>query len=303
MKTARRLRLATRGSALALAQTGQVIEVLKTRNPEYEFETVIVETRGDRMQKEAIKPGEATKDIFTKEIETALLDGRADAAVHSAKDLGVRLAEGLVLVGCPPRRDPRDVLVEKDKLHEDPSGWILTGSIRRTLQWSALYPQDHIEPIRGNIDSRIKKFLSHPHASGLILAKAGLLRLEPDLTGCRLRDLSCEEMLPAPGQGSLALECRMDDTVSRSLLDSICHMPSSLCLRAERAFLAAMDAGCQEPLGALATIVPGSMMEVRAVYFDQTEEGVYGKPLHAKVCGPASKPEELGQLLAVELFP
>lgn len=299
--TPRLWRVATRGSRLALTQTGQVVEALRQRHPEASFDIQIIRTSGDHMQSGPVKAAETTKNIFTKEIEEALLAGEADLAVHSCKDLGVRLPDGLVLAASPERRDARDVLVLRAGA-EDPFAarpvHLLTGSIRRHLQWLARRPGDTIEPIRGNIDTRIAKLLAHPTADALVLAAAGLERLQPEIGGCRVLPLDAEVMVPAPGQGALALQCRADDADARALLATINHEPTCRAVAAERAFLVAMNAGCQEPIGAFARIVgpQGDTLELEAIDFpDATPNRVVRhrltQPLH-------EDPAELGRKLA-----
>jgi len=289
--------VATRGSRLALTQTGQVVGRLKQLHPGLEVETVVIKTTGDKMQTGPVKPKASTKSIFTKEIEEALLRGDADFAVHSAKDLAVAMPSGLVIASVPERQSVRDVLICRPGVEWPCTGpaTILTGSIRRRLQWLERRPGDCVEPIRGNIDTRIGKLVEHPSARALILAEAGLKRLEPDLSGCRVHPLEPEEMLPAPGQGALALQCREEDDATRERLSVLEHGLSRVCLDAERAFLEAMEAGCQEPLGALAEAGDEGQLRFSLVYYPDQDPSA---PVRRQLSGWQSDPVSLGRLAA-----
>lgn len=297
MSEGERLRVATRGSRLALTQTGQVVEKLKLWHPGLEVETVVIKTTGDKMQTGPVKPEASTKSIFTKEIEEALLRGDADFAVHSAKDLAVAMPSGLVIAAVPERQSVRDVLICRPGAEwprQDPST-ILTGSIRRRLQWLEGRPDDRVEPIRGNIDTRIAKLIENPSAQGLILAEAGLKRLEPVLSGCRVHPLELDQMIPAPGQGALALQCREDDKATRAKLSVLEVAVSRVCLDAERAFLEAMEAGCQEPLGALAEAGEKGMLSFSLVYYPDHDPSA---PVRRHLSGQQVDPVALGRLAA-----
>lgn len=291
-----RIRVATRGSQLALTQTRQVIEELKSHVEEgIVFEEVIIRTTGDRMQTQLVKGGDATKNIFTKEIEDALLADEADLAVHSCKDLGVRMPKGLTLAGTLSRKSPRDVLIKRsdEPLPED--GIVLTGSIRRKLQWLERYPKAEVHPIRGNIDTRIRTFVDDPSAHGLILAEAGLQRLTPDTRNLVLEPLSPQIMVPAPGQGALALQCRESDSFAKKLLQQQTDAATFAEIQAERAFLIAMNAGCQEPLGALAETREDGTLSMQAVYYQNHD---VAQPIRHQVVGRADEPKDLGNALA-----
>lgn len=293
----KKIRVATRGSKLALTQTGHVIAAMEQAFPHLEFETVVVQTTGDQMQKGAVKPESITKNIFTREIEVALLKGEADIAVHSCKDLGVEMPPGLQLAGCPPRRSPRDLLIVKSGSRlNDHAAVILTGSIRRRLQWQEHHPQHVVHPIRGNIDTRIRKMCEHPEADALILAQAGLDRLNPDLSDCYTQVLDVTQMIPAPGQGALALQCRDGDDEIFHVIDSISDYATFQSILAERAFLAAMNAGCQEPLGAIATPLAGGKLKLSAVYYYQDDPASAHR---AELIGDIDEPDELAQKLSL----
>ncbi len=302
MTEKRTIRIATRGSRLALTQTGHVVEAMQQAFPDLTFETCVVKTTGDQMQVQAaaVKDANITKNIFTREIEEVLLNQEADIAVHSCKDLGVGMPAGLVLAGTPPRRSPLDVLVVRagQSLAADASAVILTGSIRRRLQWQEKFPQHEVQPIRGNIDTRIRKLQEHPQAAALILAQAGLDRLSPELADCSVKCLSVAEMIPAPGQGALALQCRENDQEVVHIIESISDYVTYQSIAAERAFLAAMDAGCQEPLGALATPHSDGTLTMQAVYYFDENDAQSAR--RAEVTGSLDEPEQIAQKLAIQ---
>ena len=196
----------TRGSALALAQTKQVMAQLAAAWPGRTFELRLIKTQGDRLSEAEIRPlgGMLSKGLFTGELERALREREIDLAVHSLKDLPTSPTEGLTLAAIPPRADARDVIVTRGaaSLEELPSGALLaTGSPRRAAQVRAVRRDLKTEPIRGNVDTRIRKFRDRPELAGLVLAAAGLDRLRPDLRGLTVTPLPITVMLPAAGQG------------------------------------------------------------------------------------------------------
>jgi hydroxymethylbilane synthase len=298
LKSSDSIRIGTRGSPLALAQSGTIRDQLAKAWPEYSFTLVTIATTGDQLQVSAVKPLESTKAIFTKEIEEALLENRIDLAVHSAKDLAAKMPQELCLGAIPERASPCDVLVLKpgSTLSDAATGLILTGSVRRLRQWLDLHPESTIEPVRGNIDTRLKKLLTHPQACGLLLAEAGLQRLHPALLGCTLHPFSPHEFIPAPGQGTLALQCRQEDEPILDLLNVLNHPATARTLQAERSFLSAMNAGCSVPLGAYAWLEAGTL-HLEAIFYPSEKESAIRK----KILGPSSHPEQLGQELS-ELF-
>jgi hydroxymethylbilane synthase len=250
-----KLFLGTRKSALALAQSGQVARALEQRRPGLEVELAPIVTRGDREAGDLAKLG--GKGLFTQELENGLLDGTFDLAVHSLKDLPVALPEGLVVAAYPERADPRDVLVSDVAADLDglPGGAVLlTGSLRRRAQILARRPDLVVEPIRGNVDTRLKKWRESGHA-GVILAAAGLARLrpeKPELGELPAHPLDPEVLVPAPGQGILALEVKAGgpaEAVCR-LLDDPAAARAAV---AERHLVAAFGGDCTLPLAAWAT--------------------------------------------------
>ncbi len=250
--------MGTRGSALAQAQAGQVAQKLQSLDPELEIKTVLIETSGDRFALSnphaaaSLESSDGVKGLFVKEIEQALLGGRIDFAVHSAKDLPAQTAAGLAIAAYPEREDPRDVFIAKSGIawpHLPPQAKIGTSSLRRKMQILALKPDAAVAPLRGNIDTRLKK-LTQDSLDGIILAAAGLRRLgknEPSAIA-----ISPDLIVPAPGQGALALEIRAADAGMVELLKPLDHPRTRLETECERAFSAAAGGGCSSPVGALA---------------------------------------------------
>lgn len=245
------LRLGTRRSALALAQSGHVARDLEAAHPGLRVELVPIVTRGDRLPGDLAKVG--GKGLFTEELEAGLLDGTLDLAVHSLKDLPVRFRDELVLAAHPQRADPRDALVSTVATTIaglPPGARVLTSSLRRQAQILALRPDVVVEPIRGNVETRLRKW-RHSGAAGTILATAGMARL--GIADAPLHPLAVDELLPAPGQGTLAVQTRRGSAAER-LCAALDHAPSAAAARAERAVVAAFGADCTLPLAAWATI-------------------------------------------------
>lgn len=264
-----KLRLGTRGSPLAVAQSSQTARALEALHPGLEVELVRITTTGDRLQQGGAKPESLTKAVFTKEIEEALLDGRIDLAVHSSKDLAAAMPEGLVVGAFPVRASSADVLVSRDGLaavRARACPQLGTGSARRRLQWGEVQPGAVFHALRGNIDTRLHRLRGTAEWDGIILAAAGLARLEPDLSGLRVDPLPFDWMLPAPGQGALALQVRADDARTRGWVAGLDDGPTRRGVEAERALLTAMEAGCDIPLGAVAEHLDGTM-RLRAAYY------------------------------------
>jgi hydroxymethylbilane synthase len=244
-----RIRAATRGSALARWQTEHVADLLRATTPDVSVEPVVVETFADRRQDLSIHQI-GGKGAFVKEVQAAVLDGRADLAVHSAKDLPSAPAPGLVIAGVPERADPRDALVGA-RLDDLPhGGHVATGSIRRQAQLAHRRPDLVFSGLRGNIQTRLEKAAGF---DAVVMAVAALERME--LTD-RITDvLEPDVMVPQVGQGTLAVECRADDTELVELLGRVSHPPTRRVLDAERAFLAELGGDCDLPAGAHAVIV------------------------------------------------
>ena len=292
------LKIGARGSPLSLAQTGLVAQALKAASPGLNVEIVPIKTTGDRiLDLPLAKIG--GKGLFVKEIEEALLAGDIDLAVHSAKDLPANLPEGLSLGATPARADFRDVLITAAPggLEVLPAGSrIGTSGLRRKAQLLARRPDLEIKPIRGNLETRLKKIGTEVEA--VLLAAAGLDRL--GLAPSQAVTLAPEEMLPAAGQGVLALEIRQDDARTAELLRPLHHEPTDLALAAERGFLAFWGGGCQLPAAALAEIEDGRL-GLRALIADPNGRRI----LTGRKIGPArATPLEaaaLGRDLAAEL--
>lgn len=246
------IRIGTRGSALALAQTRLVEEALKEREPSLSIETVVIRTQGDQIREKPLSEF-GGRGVFIAEIEDALRRGDIDLAVHSAKDLPVKLGENLVIAGVLPREDASDVLVTKSGLDiakmECPR--IGTGSPRRQFQIKEIYPRALLRDIRGNVETRLQK-LSDGALDGVVLAAAGLMRLGiKQEARYSYRCFAPDEMLPAGGQGILAIEGR-DGDASLALAARISDERTFLEFLAERAVLEAFDAGCHAAIGVLA---------------------------------------------------
>jgi hydroxymethylbilane synthase len=311
----------SRGSALALWQTQWVIDRLRAAHPDVDCCVEQIRTQGDRTQALNISLTQlGGKAVFVVELERALLAGAVDiavqpmndrvlaeaeatravdAAVHSLKDLPGKLPEELTIAAVTAREDPRDALVSRDgrALAELPSGArVATSSLRRRSQLLHLRPDLHIEEIRGNVDTRVRKVLDPNGPDAVVLAVAGLLRL--GLERYIAEYLSTDVIVPAAGQGALAVEVRRADQRLRRLLAAVDHRPTRQAVLAERALLVALGGGCQLPLGAHATLsADGATLELVAVVgsIDGT------RLVRARGTGPATQPARLGRRVAAEL--
>lgn len=247
--TAVRLRLGTRRSALAMAQSGMMARTLEARHPGLTVELVPMTTTGDVVPGDLAEVG--GKGLFTMELESGLLDGSLDLAVHSMKDLPVTLPLGLVVAAHPERADPRDVLVSDQAGDIDglPEGAVvLTGALRRRAQILMRRPDLRVEPIRGNVDTRLRKW-RESHAGGVILAAAGLARL--GLHGLPAHPIAPDVLLPAPCQGTLALEVKAGGA-AEALCRALDHALTARAAAAERRVVAAFGGDCTLPLAAWA---------------------------------------------------
>ena len=330
--------LATRGSALALAQSNLILNQCRAAFPQFSFELKIIKTTGDKLQTASLAQTQAAqllpKGLFTKELEAALLDGTADLAVHSLKDLPTELPAGLKLGGVGGRReDVRDVLVYRDaafagnskfqirdsKAHSPrgfiaglsvknlPSGAVVaTSSTRRKAQLLAQNSGLKVPDIRGNVLTRLQKLVDNPELDATVLALAGLTRLgyriAPDgkLSGANVPPgllatiLEPEVMLPCVGQGALGIEIRENDERLAAICEKLNDFETLQCVIAERAFLSGMGGGCQSPVGAYAEIV-GDQIRMRVISF--MGENVR----RAEGMRPLEKAAELGRKLAGKL--
>jgi len=294
------LRAATRGSKLALAQTAWVIEQLRNLFPEKNFEPYIVKTTGDAVSEKAGAP--PGKGIFVKEIEDALLRGEAAFAVHSLKDLPVELPEGLAIAAIPEREDPRDALISRTgaRLSELPPGAVVgTSSLRRAAQLLAARPDLRVEPVRGNLDTRIAKLTGARESpvayDAIVVAAAGCRRL--GLDDAITEFLPADLVLPAPGQGALAIETREDDAATRAVVTAIKNEAARGATEAERACLRALGGGCRVPIAAYAEVAGDSLLLRARVCSPEGRDIVEGRRT-----GPPAESEALGAALATELL-
>ncbi|MFQ5612318.1 MAG: hydroxymethylbilane synthase [Anaerolineae bacterium] len=288
------LRFGSRGSALARRQTAMVAAQLQARFPGLRVETIIFSTKGDRELRKPL-PEIGGKGLFTAELESALLQGEIDLAVHSLKDLPTEDASGLTVGAVLRREDPGDVLISRagyTLAGLPPGASVGTGSLRRAAQLLARRPDLKILPLRGNVDTRLAKALAvdGPY-DAVVLAAAGLKRM--DLAGQASEQLPFEVMLPAPGQGAIAVQCRAGDEAVLSRLAAIDHPPTRRAVSAERAFLAGLNAGCSLPVGALAKVTGDALsIQGRVASLDGRQVvRVFGD-------GPAAEPERIGRSLA-----
>lgn len=263
------LRLGTRGSLLARTQSMLVADALERAHPGLKVEMRILKTSGDQITDRPLHEV-GGKGLFTKELEQALLSGEIDFAVHSLKDVPVTMPlvdqADLIVAAVPKREDPRDVLASRKGggLHELPAGArIGTGSLRRRCQILAQRPDVTVEPIRGNIDTRLKK-MQEGQYDAVVLAMAGLKRTRL-FEDSYMAALEPETLLPAPGQGALALQCRRDATETLRLLAALNDEVSFACVGAEREIVRALEGDCHSPIAALATIDAGQILLKAAV--------------------------------------
>lgn len=290
------LTIATRESALALWQAEHVRACLLQHYPQLTVNLLGMTTQGDQiLDKSLAKIG--GKGLFVKELENALLDGRADIAVHSLKDVPMLLPEGFCLAAVLPREDPQDAFVSNDyaALADLPAGAkVGTSSLRREVQLRVRYPHLEIVPLRGNVQTRLAK-LDQGQYAAIILAAAGLKRLG---LGARIRAvLSPEVSLPAVGQGALGIECLQHRPELVALLAPLQDMETTYCTQAERAFSRALGGSCQLPLGGYATLC-GDELHLRG-FVASTDARQW---FHGEVRGVAHCAEALGTCLANDLL-
>ncbi len=289
-----RVRIGTRGSALALWQANHVKERLSALGHEVELQVIV--TTGDRLQERRLE-AVGGKGAFLKEIEEAMLEGRVDLAVHSLKDVPTALPQGLALCAVLERADPRDVLLSRaGRLAQLPAGTLVgTTSLRRQAQIRALRPDLALADLRGNVETRIRRL--HEGAFGaILLAMAGLARLgrTADVTEA----LNPRLIIPAPGQGAIALECRADDEAMRAAAAPLAHPPTVRAVTAERSFLAELGGGCNVPLGAHATAAGSEGKELALVGFVAAVDG--SQLLRGEARG--EDPAEVARALARDLI-
>ena len=310
--------IATRGSALALAQANLIAMQCRKTFPRQRFELKIIKTTGDKMQKSSLVEGGLPKGLFTKELEVALIKGKADIAVHSLKDLPTEVPAGLTVAATPKREDVRDVLVYRSapgrgedegfnpgmSLKDFPRrATIATGSTRRKMQLLNARPDFKIVEIRGNVPTRLQKAAELPELDATVLALAGISRLnykvQPDGTligdavpsGLLATVLDLDVMLPCVGQGAIGIEIRADDKRIARICELLNDHNTFQSTSAERAFLRAMGGGCQSPVAAHAEVV-GDKIVMRAVSFRD------GPAKRAELKGRVGEAAQLGEQLA-----
>lgn len=294
-----RIIIGTRGSQLALWQTNWVKAQIETRHPGIEVEIKVISTKGDRVLDVSLpKLGEQGKGLFTRELEDAIFEHRVDLAVHSLKDLPTELPAGLHIGAICEREDARDALVARSaikSLNELPDRAVIgTSSLRRQAQLRAARPDLVIEPVRGNVDTRLRK-LDEGQYDAIVLAAAGLHRLGH---ASRIAEhLSEDLMLPAVGQGALAIETREDDAATAEIIHALNHEATRLACKAERAFLKELGGGCLVPIAAHATIESDVMTLNGLVASPDGSKAVRGKQ-H----GSSHDAELIGRRLADDLL-
>ncbi len=285
----RLVRVASRGSMLALTQTHWVIDRLKELNPGTEFTVEVYKTVGDRVLDVALSQI-GGKGLFTKELEDAMLQDRADLAVHSLKDMPTEQPLGLVIGAIPTREDARDVLITADGTRfKDlpPSTLVGTSSLRRVAQLLAHRPDLDFAPVRGNIDTRLRK-LREGQVGALVMAASGLIRA--GFTDQITEYFEPEFCLPAPGQGALALQIRTGNSELSKIISPLHHQESSLNILAERTLLASLQGGCQVPIGAYAVQNHGQL-RLRGAIASLDGTSV----IKHEVTGPSMQAEALGK--------
>jgi len=290
----RPLVIGTRGSALALRQVEIVTQALRDQDASLQIENAVVQTEGDKRHDVSLE-AIGGQGVFVKDIEARLLRGEIDFAVHSLKDMPADSPDGLMIGAVLPRADARDALVARDGLDLAglPSGArIGSDSARRAMQLRAMRPDVEVVSIRGNVDTRLRKVTDGEYDAA-VLAYAGLERL--GLQERATQVFTVREVLPAVGQGVLAVQCRSDDVELVEFLSAVDDQDTRLAVEAERAFLRTLGAGCRLPVGAYAT-VDGENMRLDALLGDED-----GKPHRGDAQGPTRAAEELGKGLAFSL--
>ena len=287
MKT---IRVGSRESKLAVIQSELVMDAIRASHPDVALELVTMKTTGDKILDRTLdKIG--GKGLFVKELDAALLDGRADLTVHSCKDLPMEENPDIPLAGFSRREDPRDVLVLPEGVTElDRTKPIGCASARRAVQLKDLFPDMETAPVRGNVLTRLRK-LDEGQFSALVLAAAGLKRL--CLEGRITRYFTVEEMIPAAGQGILALQTRAGEDLS--FLSQVLDEEGTLCARAERAFVRRLDGGCSSPIAAHA-VLSGGEITITGLYVNED-----GAAIRRTVTGPRDQGENLAETLADEI--
>jgi hydroxymethylbilane synthase len=288
MKT---IRVGTRGSRLAIAQTEIALAALRKAYPRMRFEVITISTKGDIDKRPLFTMDE--KGIFEKEVNEAVMQGAVDLAVHSLKDIPSDLSDDLSVACIPKRARPNDVLVNdnRQKLKElAPNSVVGTSSLRRAVQLTRTRPDLNIRPIRGNVETRVKKVISGEY-DAVVLAEAGLTRI--GMKDVIVERFSVRDFVPAPGQGAIAILCRYDDKTLASMLRQVEDPRSRMEVLAERALLRKIEGGCRFPLGAVAITNDDKITLYASVFSSDGSQNI-----HIKKVGRASEPEKLGSKVA-----
>lgn len=297
-KNVSKFRLGTRGSPLALKQTQEVSALLKSVHPGLELEVKKLKTTGDRISEWNSLPEEQPVGAFVRELEAALLSEEIDAAIHSLKDLPTEIPGALEIAAVLPRRNPADALLSRDRLPLSAlprAARIGTGSLRRKVQILKARPDLTVLPLRGNVDTRLRKLKSGEY-DGIIAACVGLERLgfSSEITEV----LPFSAFIPAVGQGAIGLEIRKDDDRARRLLEPLNHRESREAVEAERGFLRRLGVGCRSPAAALARVEASGKMVIAGMLSDPEGRVV----VQGEKSGPVRSAVELGMALAEELL-
>jgi hydroxymethylbilane synthase len=288
MKT---VRVGTRGSRLAIAQTEIALAALRKVHPQIRFEIIAMSTKGDVDKRPLFTLDE--KGIFEKEVNEAVKQGKVDFAVHSLKDIPSDLSNDLSVACIPKRASPNDVLVTDNgqKLKELARGSVVgTSSLRRAVQLTRTRPDLNVKPIRGNVETRVKKVISGEYDAA-VLAEAGLSRL--GMKDVIVQRFSIRDFVPAPGQGAIAIVCRRNHIALIDMLRQIEDRHSRRAVLAERALITKVEGGCRFPLGAVAITNDGKITLYASVFSADGKQSI-----HIKKAGRASEPEQLGSSVA-----
>jgi hydroxymethylbilane synthase len=285
------IRVGTRGSRLALAQTEIALTALRKAYPEVQFEVITISTKGDIDKRPLFTMDE--KGIFEKEVNEAVKQGVVDFAVHSLKDIPSDLSDDLLLACIPKRASPNDVLVNYNgqKLKDLPPGSLVgTSSLRRAVQLSRVRPDLNIRPIRGNVETRVKKVINREY-DAVVLAEAGLVRI--GMNDVIVERFSIRDFVPAPGQGAIAILCRCSDRALAGMLRQIEDDRSRIEVLAERALIRKIQGGCRFPLGAVAITNHDHIALYASLFSADGKQNI-----RVKKVGGASEPEKLGSKVA-----
>ena len=292
----RTVRIGTRGSALALAQAGGVRRALEKKHPALRFELIVIKTFGDEFQGVEIFK-RTNVGVFTKAIEKSLLEGKVDLAIHSLKDLPTDIPRQLVIAAIPKRLDTKDVLLSRGgfTLRTLPKGSrIGTGSPRRKQQVARLRPDLNIVDLRGNLDTRVRRVLQERSLDAIVVAQAGLLRLQKFLRHARA--IPINDVLPAVGQGALAVQARKKDEQMLKVARCLHHAATEKEVSAERAFLKELSGGCRVPVGVSVKTVKNKF-HIKAAVFSVNDEGWVRGGLSAPLAAAVPSAKKLARVL------